>query len=326
MGGEAHRYLLYGLRVESTRSLPGLRPLEEDTRAVDVRFDFERGSEPAAAEGAGSLLSESPVVTVRRLEGGAWTSLRYAGGERFLLDREGTEVRILEAGASSPEDVYRFLLGSVAGLLLRRRGLQCLHGAVLARGDRALALVAPSGSGKSTLGAALLGEGCTLVSDDVLALKETAEGFLALPGVGRVRLWQDAADALLGRDAQEVPLGHSRPKRLWDLSHDRTRLRDTPCPLAAVYHLLPDADASEEPRLEPHVGADLLVALLANTYPNPEHYPLEPALRARELEVLGRLVETLPLRKVLYRRDLAGLEGLRRALVADFDALVGRAP
>jgi hypothetical protein len=59
-----------------------------------------------------------------------------------------------------------------------------------------------------------------------------------------------------------------------------------------------------------------LLALAANTY---SYYLLDAAMRAREFEVLRRLVQTVPVRAVSAPNDFAGIGQLCDGILADLN-------
>lgn len=65
-------------------------------------------------------------------------------------------------------------------LLLRRVDIYGLHANGLSHDDRTLLLIGPSGSGKTTLTLSLLQAGWRALGDDVVALRQMADGVMAL--------------------------------------------------------------------------------------------------------------------------------------------------
>lgn len=156
---------LFGLTIASEVPLPGL-VLAPTGAAVDV--------------------------TIRRGSLGAEADLVIPEAESFAV-RDGCEI-VVDAVAGVPDrNVRLFLLGSAMGLVLHQRGLFPLHANVVSLGGRAIAVAGASGAGKSTLAAWFSRQGLELVGDDVIALKPTSEGMLAVPGPPRVRLWARSA-------------------------------------------------------------------------------------------------------------------------------------
>lgn len=86
--------------------------------------------------------------------------------------------------------------GNILATMLTLQQHCVLHGSAVA-GDRgAIGFIGPSGMGKSTLAAALCGAGMELVTDDVLVIDESGDGFSCRLGPNRVRL-RPSARALL---------------------------------------------------------------------------------------------------------------------------------
>ena len=119
--------------------------------------------------------------------------------------------------------------------LLRRRGITCLHASCVVVGETALALVGQSGAGKSTTAAALSARGYSVISDDVLPLKEVEDRFYAIPGYPRLRLWPTSVEALYGHREAQPQLAPNFDKRYLALSPDNFSF--DPLPLKAIYFL-----------------------------------------------------------------------------------------
>ena len=99
------------------------------------------------------------------------------------------------------QDLRTFLLGSAVGALLIQRGMLVLHGNALERDGNAVVCMGHSGAGKSTLAYALMQQGWRLLADDLVAI--TPDGQV-LPGIPRIKLWHDAAEAF-GLDPEALP-------------------------------------------------------------------------------------------------------------------------
>jgi hypothetical protein len=177
-------------------------------------FDFALASEIALGElAAADPCDGRPVVQVRygsvaeTLPGAAPPrfGLQAAGGDallsvdsvgRFLI-RGGEEILVDPLPDAPERNVRLFLLGSALGVLAYQRGLLPLHANAVVIDGVAHAFTGPSGRGKSTLAAYFAQAGHRVLSDDVCAMSFDAEGRpLAWPGLPRVKLWQEAADAL----------------------------------------------------------------------------------------------------------------------------------
>ena len=143
------RYLLYGLEVETDTPFPALAA-REGGDAPDVRVCV--GSHPAEAERADGWTrryvadranaDDEPTVTVDGSGDGGWVRLRYADGTEFTVNAAGTRVGCTWRAPMTLEDTATYLLGPVFGMVLRLRGLTCLHASAVSvdLGDRSVTI------------------------------------------------------------------------------------------------------------------------------------------------------------------------------------------
>jgi hypothetical protein len=188
-------YVLAGLRILSDLPLSGLLPLDQAAPSGDF-VRIRRAAVP-----------ESLVGTVTAVQ-----DIAYDGKEllitvptvaRFLV-REGREILVDPAPDADANDVRAYLLGSAFGSLCHQRGIVPLHSAAIDSAGGCVAFIGRSGVGKSTLVAALVERGHQLIADDVSFLRVDRGGdVLVWPGIGRIRLWEDAVMAL-GRNGAGV--------------------------------------------------------------------------------------------------------------------------
>jgi hypothetical protein len=147
---------------------------------------------------------------------------RIHDGLRIGWHRQGEEV--------SDQDLRTFLLGSAVGALLIQRGILVLHGNALEKVGQAIVCLGHSGAGKSTLAYALMEQGWRLLADDLVAI--TAAGQV-LPGIPRIKLWEDAAKAFGLEPAQLPPIRQGMHKYL--LMGDAVQRASEGVPLVALY-------------------------------------------------------------------------------------------
>jgi hypothetical protein len=125
--------------------------------------------------------------------------LTVRGVGRYRV-RNGTEVIVEPAAASSAQDVRLFLLGTAFGALCHQRRLVPLHASAIVVDGQCIAFAGRTRAGKSTLAAHFDARGYAILADDVCVLNVAADGPpMAWPGVPRIKLWRDALTAL-GRD------------------------------------------------------------------------------------------------------------------------------
>jgi hypothetical protein len=243
-----HRYRLFGLTLQSAIPLPELAPLAA-------------GGDPDVVIACGAVaLPEGgprPVGGLRVTEGGG--VIRVKGVARYGI-WGGARITIDPEPAVAAHNIRLFLLGSAMGALLHQRGIVPLHANAIDLDGRAIAFMGRSGSGKSTLAAAFHDAGWHVLSDDVCAVTQGDGGFLAQPGIPRLRLWRDAIERS-GRTVEE------HPRAFDDVDKYTVGIAGEAggaVPLAALYVLAaPGGDDFAIRRLS---GGEAINALMANTY------------------------------------------------------------
>ncbi|HEX2201924.1 MAG TPA: hypothetical protein VHG91_01435 [Longimicrobium sp.] len=316
------RYLLYGLRAETDRPLPGLAP-EPWEGAPDLRIWL--GSVPAGVFGPSSperpwLLAdrapapgEDPTLRAWRAADGTAYRLAYADGVEVRVDAAGGRVACTWPPSLTLEDAATYLLGPACGFVLRLRGVTALHASAVALGGAAIALCGPAGAGKSTTAAAFAARGRPVLSDDVVPLLDSGEGILARPAYPHLRLWPDAVRALRGEGADLPPLTPTWDKRFLDLAAEGA-FHALPLPLAGVYVLGGREDGPGAPRLERVPPGAAVLDLVANVYMG---WLPDAAARGRDLALLGRVAASVPVSVATAHADPARLEALCAMIEAD---------
>jgi hypothetical protein len=195
---------------------------------------------------------------------------------------DGTHISVCPAPGIDDASVRVFLLGSALGALLFQRGLLVLHGNAVVIDGHAMLCLGPSGAGKSTLAAAFAARGYTVLADDVVAIDAQCA---ALPGIPRVKLWQDAATRL---QIDTQPLARIRPAlEKFNLPLPAQPVRD-PVPVGWIYLL----GTSNKPEfsLSPVAGLARFQPLMMNTYRRRfmEGMALHPVHLTRCGELAGR--------------------------------------
>lgn len=321
----------FGLGLHTNLPLAGLSGLQAAHRE-DVRISL--GAMPAflavpsCAEWQEYYVSPEleedgqPGVRVWRLSGGGYFRIGYHDGTVIAVNAQGSRVWASWPEGATVEDTATYLLGPTVGFVLRLRGITCLHASAVVVEDRAIALVGPAGSGKSTTAAVFARLGHPVLTDDVLALVDQGGRFMAQPAYPRVRLWPESVAGLFGSEGALPRITPGWDKRYLDLNDRRFGFQHDPLPLAAIYFLDEDRDYSAPTRIEAVTAQEGLMSLVANTYAN---YLLDKPMRAREFEVLGRLAERVPLRRLISGADFARLPELCRLIAADSMQVTARA-
>ena len=315
-----YRCSIYGLGVVTNRIIPGVPA--STIASEDLRISF--GSLPVwlhelnAAQGEACYVADyksecgEPALRVFRLLEGKYYRFYYADQTQFVIDRTGSEVWAEWSPPLTLEDTATYLLGPVLGFVMLLRGIVCLHASAIAIGNQAIALLGPAGSGKSTTAAAFAERGYSVLAEDVVTLDDRRDRFLVRPGYPCIRLWPPAVKALYGSETHLPRLTPNWDKCYLDLSE---RFQGEPLPLAAIYQLGERHHDSAAPFVEKLDRSQGLMALVANTYATKL---MDKQMRAREFELLTRVVANVAMRRVTPHADPARIKELCDRIVDDF--------
>ena len=314
---------IYGLQVHLNCSLPGLLLSSRQSRPIDIKIHF--GNMPSwfqekqfprelwylhPESGAGG----KPRLTVWLLAG--YYLLEYADGTQFLIDNEGTRIWATWPNDTlTPEDTATYLLGPVMGFVLLLRGFISLHACAIAVRDRAVVIAGPAGSGKSTTAAAFAEQGYRILAEDVVTLRDRGAEFLVQPAYPSIRLWPASVEALYGAADRLPKLTPTWDKCYLDLTQDKYEFQHDPLPLAAVYILAERKDDPAAPFVDDLAPAEALMSLIANTYAT---YLMDKKMRAREFELLQRVLNSVPIKRVTPHSDPARIGGLCQTILESF--------
>jgi hypothetical protein len=299
----SYHYKFFGLSFCSNRFLPGM-PVEEnppERRDLVLHLGNAPYAEPRnrpASEESMYVSSDTddkgdPILQIWRVKQGAFVRMAYKDGTQFWMDQLLENIWATWPDRLPFENMTSYLLGPVLGLLLRLRGVVCLHASAVSIKDRAVAFVGSPGAGKSTTAAACSKVGHGVLCDDIVALEERNGSFYVTAAHPQLRLWPEAVELLYGATQALQRFNPEWDKRHLGLGDFGTRFENRALPLGTIY-ILGDRLPDRPPHVEPLRSQAALLSLVADTYANSI---LDRGLRAHEFEVLGRLVS-----KVLVRR------------------------
>jgi hypothetical protein len=321
-------YSVFGLLLSANLPIPELRPEKTSASSPSVIVHMD-----ASPYTAGEIRSEQetltytsaytdeagqPALRIWKIADGDLLRLAYFDGTQFWMNREGTELWAQWPKNLTIEDTATYLLGPVFGLLLRLRGVTCLHASAVAFADHAIAFVGSEGAGKSTTAALMARKGCAVISDDVVALVEREGSFYVYPAYPYLCLWPDSVTMVYGPDKQLPSFSPSWEKRLLSLAGNNLRFEAQALPLGAIFVLGERCSAPGAPFLEQFTPREGLLALVANSYAT---NLLEKEMRAREFEFLGRMLGTVPIRRLVPREDPARSDELCEAIFRGYEAI-----
>ena len=309
-------YPIYGLQLGADRRIPGLQSATlPGAPSVGVHLGMapEEAREPSLGGDTLTytspflLESGEPVLKVWQLASSTLLRLDYFDGMRFWVGPQGNQIWAVWPDSLTLEDAATYLLGPVLGLALRLRGVTCLHASAVAFGDSAVAFVGDAGAGKSTTAAAFAGRGHAVLSDDIVALLERDDAFFALPAYPYLCLWPDSANMLYGAGGTLPRLSPNDDKRQLSLGGNGLRFEEQPQPLKAIFVLGERTKGTNAPLVERLRPQESLLSLVANSYAT---NLLDAEMRAREFELLGRLVASVPIWSLRPHADPSRIDQL----------------
>ncbi|HSK62874.1 MAG TPA: hypothetical protein VK893_03510, partial [Pyrinomonadaceae bacterium] len=164
--------------------------------------------------------------------------------------------------------------------------------------------------------------GLSVLAEDVVTLYDAGENrehrdgrLLVRQSYPCIRLWPASAASLYACLSALPPLTPNWDKCYLDLTQQSGQFESTPRPLAAIYLLGERSDDPAAPFVQPVDPAQGLIELIANTYGTKL---LDKQMRARQFELLSRVLAHVPLRRVIPHADADRIPALCELLLADF--------
>jgi hypothetical protein len=319
---------IYGFSVRLNEQVPGIAVDKFPPASPDIHINFgEMPSWLSSQESPKEIRYVSPdgvpgepprLIAWHLVELDCY-QLRYADGTEFLVDKLGTRIwATWPEQTLTLEDTATYLLGPVMGFVLLLRGCVSLHASAIAIDNSAVAIVGPAGSGKSTTAAALADLGYSILAEDVVTLQDLDTKFLVQPAYPCIRLWPASVKALYGEDRELPKLTPTWDKCYLDLTQEQYQFQTNALPLAAIYLLDERSSDPSSPKVSELSPGEALISLIANTYAT---YLMDKAMRAREFELLGRVLKSVPVRKVIPHTDPLHIQTLCQTIIMDFEKL-----
>ncbi|MDQ6418877.1 aldolase [Paenibacillus sp. LHD-117] len=262
---DRYLYKAFGFHIASDIPFPGSKPAEERAGMVDVVIEW--GDEAALWESL-STPEEAFVVQDNTV------LFRIANTAIYMVEAGRRVVVTPEEGAEL-ERIRLFLDGYCMAILLLQRRILPLHGSAIALDGLAYAIVGFSGAGKSTMAKALLNQGFTFISDDIIPVvlhgteKEAATVWPALP---EQKLWQESLSEM-GMGVEEYRTVYERQARSGESATGLrtkyaipvTRFTHQALPLAGIFELV-KKEGDDALSLAPIQGAERLRTLAHHTF------------------------------------------------------------
>lgn len=318
----SHSYQVYGVGIESDSNICGLEP-----HAVPhATLQFQTGAAPAwvtkglqlAARVLVDRFSEkrSADPTFRLIEhgNGECHELRYESETTFVVDRAADRVWGSVQPPLTNEDLATYFLGPVMGFILRQRRVTCLHASAVELQGQGVVFAGDAGHGKSTTAGALALRGVPVMTDDIVPLELSEGEVWVMPGYPRVCLWPEAVENLLGKEEALPKLTPAWDKHFLPLDGVRGKFAREKRPLGLIYVFGERSQETNAPRIEEMQTREALLELVKRTYMN---WLLDRERRAEEFDELCKVVERVPVRRIIPHQDPTKIGALCELIVAD---------
>jgi hypothetical protein len=242
------------------------------------------------------------------------TYLRWIDRFEFLVSPDGRSIAARPLNGESGETFHTYLLGPALSFALLKQGFDPLHATAVTIDGAAVGFLGDAGFGKSSLGAAFLQSGHRLLTDDLLVLSASRDGFIAHPGPPRIKLFPEIARAVFARKPRGAQMAATTSKLVIPLQERHTST--SAVPLRALYVLAPPERRRSRSRVTIRRASKraACLALLRNAFnmavDNPQRL-------GRQFAFAASVAAAVPIKHIAYPRGCAELAGARDAILAD---------
>ncbi len=322
------------MQLSSKVHLTGLEKTQRtNTVDVELQFDFGKSSDKLRTQFAGQPYYISPysnkcghpLIKAWRDENSGAYYLVDENRVEFYVTPTGNLIQTRMPSALKFQKVVDSLFYLVLVFVLRLQGHLCLYSAVLGLRGFAIALIGYSYSGKSMLTAALAARGMSVLSDDLLVLKNTNKIFFAQPGYPWISLRPMALKETFNQLVERPQLSAE-----WtfqgdsyislDLRQNDLRFEDEPLPLKAAYFIDTHSGDPTRPRIKSVSAQRAMLDLLAHSWSSPM---LDKKIIQHDFNELGKLTECVVFRSLLQpHSDKGGIPTLCHLIIRDIEYMI----
>ena len=321
-------YNVYGLNISSNREISWFNPSEKSAK-VDWYIDFKN----AVKESNSNVYLDRTYYVSPYMDREAGKSelvintdsnqqlyhFSFSDGVHVWIDNLNSKIVFQWPQQEKLEYELGYLTACIMSFILLLRGTFSFHASAIGIDGKSVMLVGDTGTGKSTTAAAFAKLGYPVLSDDLVVLRDDGEKCWIQPAFPIVRLWAKSVAALFGRaDAlpEIVPNHPIWNKQYLNLERDGYQFQEKELPLGGIYFLSSRSLGDFLPYINPISSQEALLSLVTNNY---SASLIDKADRAKEFEMLGRILKTIPARKVVQSNDIAHIFYLCEAILKDFD-------
>lgn len=305
-----HRYLVYGLVIESEMPLTSVHEAAGDEGDADMTL---RAGSPSYFQAIAPDCPRDPDDWIEHVVlGDGSVYMRSSEVFEAVISADGRTATCRKLGDVEQRAFEANLLNFIVSASLTLRGEETLHATVLEMDGRAVGLLGPSGAGKSTLAAYMISRGADLITDDMLRVGFVEDAMLAYPGPYRLKLLLDEPGTRFLPDA--VADGHfnALSGKIMVRPRKEVRPRRSPSRLAALFHLgQPDDDEVTTISSVRLNGLDLARTLMSSAMDT--RYARSSRME-RQIRFAARVADLLPVHALRYPRTVEALDGVVREI------------
>jgi hypothetical protein len=184
-------YKAYGLTISSEIELPELTPAK---KTAEIDLEIIKGEvilpklkkAPIHRRGIRALFGQDEDGNlILHWEGVA--DFKAVEGEKLIVSAHTNDKNLLSL----------FVVSEALAMILFQKGYFLLHASAVKIGHEAWCFMGNPGAGKSTTAAAFIKAGCTLLSDDLTAIKFDDNGkAYIIPGYPQLKIWDNTVNGL----------------------------------------------------------------------------------------------------------------------------------
>lgn len=311
------KYRVYGITLRSNLPLDPWLPFSDEPASLTVegcQVDEELPVPSSIATGRIKQLGVSHLFFYR-LGKSLYLNMPRMGA--FLIAQD--EILVQFHPEANLVMVCATLLSTGLSLWLEQHKTRAIHASCLLYRGKAAAFMADSTTGKSTLAAALLWAGAELLSDDIVPITETPNGFFASPGYPAIRLSQEQAGHFLGRRANLacwypelgkalIPIGKNGWGSFCDLPQKIQRLY--------ILNRIP-SEPGGEVQFEPLSDAHSVLSLIRFSFII--RNTSETGMTVERMPFFARLVTQVGVTRLTYPSGYEHLAEVTRRIFQDMD-------
>jgi hypothetical protein len=250
------------------------------------------------------------------LAAGGCVMLRFANIADFYLWTDTIVCHLVDPAYDYLVEIY--FLGTVMACWFELQGMPALHAAASVVNGRVVAFLSSNKGGKSSLAAALMRQGCPLLTDDILLVERREDGVFGRSGYPQMRMWPEQAAEFYGRAEPFSKVHPDYEKRRIPVDYEQPELFAAGrYPLARFY--IPERYDAGDGRAEititpvPPVEMVLTLAGYSFLFWLVEAIGLQPG----RLKTLAQAVHHAPVRRLRYPSGVEHLAAVCQAILAD---------